>query len=184
MESVTGEPYTYAGDNPTNVTDPSGLCNADPFTGSFWTSGNCLSGAVGGPNGGGSQSALWDIPAWGATVGACLIPGTDALCAGGFAASGAAQSSGGGSDGSSDCTVVATTRGLPPNWRPPTNAPQLPPPPENIPPGWRARSMPPRPGYPNGYWKLEKPMPQGGWQGIDPSTGEPWNAAGNARAVP
>lgn len=33
--------------------------------------------------------------------------------------------------------------------------------------------MPPRPGYPNGYWRLEKPMANGGWQGIDPSTMKP-----------
>jgi len=169
LHAITEEPYAYTADDPVNGTDPSGLCNKDPFTGSFWTSGNCLSGAEGGPNGGGSQPALWDIPAWGATVGACVIPGADALCAGSMGASGAAQSGRGGSDGSSDCTVVGA---LPPNWQPPTNAPQLPPPPENVPAGWRVRSMPPREGYPDGYWRLEKPMPQGGWQGIDPSTGK------------
>jgi RHS repeat-associated protein len=58
-----------------------------------------------------------------------------------------------------------------PKFVPPTNPPQLPP--TNIPPGWRIRPMPPTPQYPDGYWKLEKPMPQGGWQPIDPSTGKP-----------
>jgi len=33
--------------------------------------------------------------------------------------------------------------------------------------------MPPTADYPNGYWRLEKPMPNGGWQGIDPSTMKP-----------
>jgi RHS repeat-associated protein len=43
LEKVTGAPYTYAGDNPVNEADPTGLCNANPFSGSFWTKGNCIS---------------------------------------------------------------------------------------------------------------------------------------------
>ncbi|HTD08364.1 MAG TPA: RHS repeat-associated core domain-containing protein [Solirubrobacteraceae bacterium] len=43
LEKVTGAPYTYAGDNPVNEADPTGLCNANPFSGSFWTKGNRLS---------------------------------------------------------------------------------------------------------------------------------------------
>jgi RHS repeat-associated protein len=58
-----------------------------------------------------------------------------------------------------------------PKFVPPTNPPQVPP--SSIPPGWRVRSMPPTQQYPNGYWRLEKPMPGGGWQGIDPSTMKP-----------
>jgi RHS repeat-associated protein len=58
-----------------------------------------------------------------------------------------------------------------PNFQPPTNAPQLPP--TDIPPGWRVRQMPPTEQYPNGYWKLEKPMTDGSWQPIDPSTMKP-----------
>ena len=54
------------------------------------------------------------------------------------------------------------------NFKTPTNTPQLPP--SQIPPGWRVREMPPSPDYPNGYWRLEKPVGNGGWQGIDPST--------------
>jgi RHS repeat-associated protein len=68
----------------------------------------------------------------------------------------------------------AVSKGVPktsPNFKPPTNAPQLPP--TEIPPGWRVRQMPPSPDYPNGYWRLEKPMGNGGWQGINPSTGKP-----------
>jgi len=60
---------------------------------------------------------------------------------------------------------------LSPKFKPPTNPPQMPP--DEIPPGWRIRSQPPAPGYDNGYWRLEKPMDNGGWQGIDPSTGRP-----------
>ncbi len=58
-----------------------------------------------------------------------------------------------------------------PNFKPPTNLPQAPP--TQVPPGWRVRSMPQTQQYPNGYWRLEKPMPNRGWQGIDPSTMKP-----------
>lgn len=58
-----------------------------------------------------------------------------------------------------------------PNFKPPTNPAQIPP--AQIPAGWRVREMPPTQQYPNGYWKLEKPMPNGGWQPIDPSTMKP-----------
>ncbi len=175
--AITREPYAYVGDNPLDRADPTGLCNAEPWTGSFWTDGNCLSGAVGGPNGGGSQPVWWDIPAYAAILIPC-VAGGEALCASGLAASGAAQTRGSGSSGSAEgfslCAFVGRVgdeSGLPPNWQPPTNEPQSPP--VDIPPGWRVRAMPPRAGYPNGYWRLEKPMTQGGWQGIDPSTGEP-----------
>jgi len=58
-----------------------------------------------------------------------------------------------------------------PKFEPPTNSPQLPP--AEVPPGWRVRQMPPTEQYPHGYWKLEKPMKDGGWQPIDPSTMKP-----------
>lgn len=41
--TLTGSPYGYASNNPLNLSDPSGLCNANPFSGSFWTEGNCIS---------------------------------------------------------------------------------------------------------------------------------------------
>jgi RHS repeat-associated protein len=41
--SLTGSPYGYASDNPLNLSDPSGLCNANPLSGGFWTEGNCVS---------------------------------------------------------------------------------------------------------------------------------------------
>jgi hypothetical protein len=72
--------------------------------------------------------------------------------------------------GPGDGTVSANPS---PNWQPPTNPPQLPPDPNDVPPGWRVRVMPPTDQYPDGYWRLEKPQKQGGWQGIDPSTGKP-----------
>ncbi len=80
-----------------------------------------------------------------------------------------------------DATAARTTaidsaavKGVPktsPNFKPPTNAPQLPP--TEIPAGWRVRKMPPTADYPNGYWKLEKPMADGKRQPIDPSTMKP-----------
>jgi tripartite motif-containing protein 71 len=42
-EQITRAPYNYAGDNPVNSGDPTGLCNANPFSESFWTKGNCVS---------------------------------------------------------------------------------------------------------------------------------------------
>ncbi len=58
-----------------------------------------------------------------------------------------------------------------PKFQPPTNPPSLPP--TEIPAGYNVRVMPPTAQYPNGYWKLEKPMSNGGWQAIDPSTMKP-----------
>ncbi|HZX77187.1 hemagglutinin repeat-containing protein [Lysobacter sp.] len=56
-------------------------------------------------------------------------------------------------------------------FTPPTNPPQ--PPPAGVPDGWAVRVMPPTSQYPDGYWILQKPMPQGGWQRINPSTMKP-----------
>jgi RHS repeat-associated protein len=39
---VTRAPYSYAGDNPVNSGDPSGLSNWNPFSESFWTEGNVI----------------------------------------------------------------------------------------------------------------------------------------------
>ncbi len=58
-----------------------------------------------------------------------------------------------------------------PKFKTPTNPPQLPP--TDVPPGWKVRVMPPTEQYPNGYWVLEKPMADGSWQPIDPSTMKP-----------
>ncbi len=61
----------------------------------------------------------------------------------------------------------------PNNFQPPSNTPQPPPSPDKIPPGWRIRTDPPDVNYPNGHWHLEKPLPGGKWQPINPSTGKP-----------
>ncbi|MGO8870488.1 MAG: RHS repeat-associated core domain-containing protein [Acidimicrobiales bacterium] len=49
MVDETGQAYSYAGGDPVNKSDPSGLmCNANPFSGGFWSQRNCLSDAYGG----------------------------------------------------------------------------------------------------------------------------------------
>jgi hypothetical protein len=58
-----------------------------------------------------------------------------------------------------------------PKFRTPTNPPQLPP--STVPKGMNIRIMRPTQQYPNGYWRMEKPMPQGGSQGINPATMRP-----------
>jgi RHS repeat-associated protein len=66
------------------------------------------------------------------------------------------------------------TKGSPkpaPKFRLPINAPQEPP--IVAPVGYVIRVMPPTQQYPNGYWVLEKPMPQGGYQKVNPTTMRP-----------
>jgi hypothetical protein len=54
--TLSTKQFTYAGDDPVNRFDPLGLCDSNPFSGGFWSGGNCLSGLVGGPDGGGGES--------------------------------------------------------------------------------------------------------------------------------
>jgi RHS repeat-associated protein len=63
----------------------------------------------------------------------------------------------------------------PGNFRPPTTPPQSPP--AKPPTGCVIRKMPPNKIYPDGYWKIEKPMPNGGWQGLNPKTLKPGGPA-------
>lgn len=56
-------------------------------------------------------------------------------------------------------------------FKTPTNPTQAPP--TKIPDGLQLRVMEPTQQYPQGYWRLEKPMPQGKPQGINPSTMKP-----------
>lgn len=58
-----------------------------------------------------------------------------------------------------------------PKFKAPTNSPQNPI--LNVPNGYTVRIMKPTQQYPNGYWVLEKPMPQGGYQKVNPSTMKP-----------
>ena len=128
--------YDYTNANPIDGSDPTGLCNTNPLSPSFWTSGNCLAGAVGGPNGGGSQPILWDIPAYGAVVVPCVFGGEE-LCGGAAAAAGAASFA--GSDtGSLSCAGGAVY----PNYDDPSQPPG---------PGWEWRGTGP-PGSRQGSW--------------------------------
>jgi RHS repeat-associated protein len=43
LKEITEEPYSYASDDPVNLSDPSGLSNWNPFSESFWTEGNIIS---------------------------------------------------------------------------------------------------------------------------------------------
>ena len=86
LRATTWATYNYTYGNPINETDPTGLCNENPVSVNFWTEGNCLSGAVGGPNGGGSQPTLWDIPAYAAVTVPCIFGG-EPLCGGALTAS-------------------------------------------------------------------------------------------------
>jgi RHS repeat-associated protein len=43
LKAITGEPYSYANDNPVNRGDASGLSSWNPFSESFWTEGNFIS---------------------------------------------------------------------------------------------------------------------------------------------
>jgi RHS repeat-associated protein len=106
---------------------------------------------------GGGPTAFITVPAGGglAFLGGAAVGGI----AGMFACTTGGAPSGGSGPRSS------------PNFRVPKNPPQAPP--KSVPPGWRVRVMPPTSDYPKGYWRLEKPMPNGGWQGIDPSTMKP-----------
>jgi len=82
-------------------------------------------------------------------------------------------------NGGASQTFVKQAAGSPPKKPPkpspkfqkPTNPPQSPP--TTIPKDCRIRVMPPTQQYPNGYWVLEKPMKQGGWQRLNPSTMKP-----------
>ncbi len=180
LTPTTRTPYTYTNNTPTNTTDPTGL--------------QCSTGGQDGGSGAGevqpapAEFGLPTLPITGffynpdlvgdphdplTLIG--IIPGGKVLR--GIAALGrllgiADKAAKAAEDASA--VVGAAEHGaeggpkVSPNFEPPTNAAQAPP--TDIPPGWRVRSMPPAPGYPNGYWKLEKPMSQGGWQGIDPST--------------
>ncbi len=58
-----------------------------------------------------------------------------------------------------------------PNFVAPTNLPQMPP--VEVPSGFNLRVMKSTADYPNGYWVLEKPMQQGGFQKVNPTTMKP-----------
>ncbi len=100
-----------------------------------------------------------------AGAGAGLLAGRAATGAGAVAAT---------ESGTQFCPPATTSISGPKpaqNFVQPTNSPQLPP--SNIPAGWQVRTMPATQQYPNGYWRLEKPMNNGGWQGINPNTMKP-----------
>ena len=159
LVSQTGQPFSYANDNPVNGSDPSGLICWSP---------SCLGrdvvvGAVAVAIAIGSASHY--LTEGGHGVGNNLYSDFNR-----FAAACGAFPQGGYNSGNGDKQPKSS-----PNFEAPTNPPQLPP--SSIPEGWRIRPMPSTNDYPNGYWKLEKPMANGGWQPIDPSTMRPGTRA-------
>lgn len=77
--------YTYAGDDPVNGSDPLGLSDSDPFNGSFWTGGNCLSGLIGSRDGGGGESVGGVVSSVAGLAGAAAAV-TAVVATGGIAA--------------------------------------------------------------------------------------------------
>lgn len=58
LTAVTRSVYGYVGGDPLNGSDPSGLmCRTNPFSGGFWTDGNCLSDGAAVIAGAASQAA-------------------------------------------------------------------------------------------------------------------------------
>lgn len=79
--AATNSRYKYVADNPVNGIDPLGLCDSNPFSGGFWSNGNCLSGLVGGPDGGGGESIHGVINSIAGLAGA--VAGSTAIVLGG-----------------------------------------------------------------------------------------------------
>lgn len=112
---MTRSPYGYSADDPINQSDPLGLCNSNPLSPSFWINGNCISGLVGGPDGGGPETlggvvksvagiagAISSVAAVAATGGASILPAaleaTDAATVAGYV-----QAFSGFADATVDC---------------------------------------------------------------------------------
>ena len=97
-----------------------------------------MSGAVGGPNGGGSQPWYWGIPAGGAIAGACILGGEE-VCAGVVAGAMAVRAR--SSQSGSNCPS-GIGGGVQPNFEDPSIPPG---------PGWEWYGNGP-PGSPRGAW--------------------------------
>jgi RHS repeat-associated protein len=166
LVSITQSPYGYSGQSPLNAIDPTGM--AWGCWGNF-----CLSDATKGL--GNFGAGLGNFVVSTASLGHAHINAP--YCGPGLGFSYAMGESTGTVETAIALAAVGGDRAptnaprSSPNFEPPTNAPQQPP--ADIPEGWRIREMPPTPDYPDGYWKLEKPMTDGSWQPIDPSTMKP-----------
>jgi len=141
--------YGYVSGDPINYSDPYGLASQscdDPKTPDIEVCGKRKK----------SRSAAHDF----------IPPG------GGGGGSGMGPAMGHGDLDEADIIVTAIINPQQsPNFIPPRHPPAAPP--RSVPPGFSVRHGPPMPGYPYGYWKLEKLMPDGKWHAVDPTTGKP-----------
>lgn len=186
-DPACANPYTYGFDNPGSYVDPTGLVPEWVW----WVmnpGGMALQKLVLDPYGENAQDALaWWVDRYEAAPDILKLPCALMGCAAALMVPEnqdvtiTALSMGWGVGAWIEGSIAAksgvcpgATAGKPkpsPKFKSPTNPPQFPP--KDIPPGWRIREMPPTEQYPNGYWKLEKPMKDGSWQPIDPSTMRP-----------
>jgi RHS repeat-associated protein len=150
--------HGYAAGDPVSYSDPFGLCPEEMGgDGATDTLMDCPPGTAGYQRvSGGVEEAIGPGEVLGAVAGGAMLVRSLTRKA------------------VSSIGKAAARKGAPrpsPKFQTPTNAPQ--PAMRDVPEGWRVRVQNPTEQYPDGYWVLEKPLPGGHWQPINPSTMRP-----------